>query len=224
MTGMPRRREWRRVKVCEIFTSIQGESTYTGLACTFVRLTGCNLRCVYCDTQYAFEGGIDMPLDDIVSHVKLVGVNLVEITGGEPLLQGNDTILLVRALLEEGFEVLVETNGSLGVGGVDRRAVLILDVKTPSSGMSGEINYANFDYLKPSDEVKFVICDRGDYDWAKDIVAKFRLMERAKVLFSPALGMLPPRQLAKWIVEDRLEVRLNVQIHKYIFGPDERGV
>ena len=218
------RREWRKMKVCEIFTSIQGESTYMGLPCTFVRLTGCNLRCVYCDTEYAFEEGIEMSIDDIVSHVKLVGVNLVEITGGEPLLQGNDTIALIRALLEEGLEVLVETNGSLGVGEVDRRAVLILDVKTPSSGMSGEINYANFDYLKPSDEIKFVICDRSDYDWSREIVAKFRLRDRAKVLFSPALGMLPPRQLAKWIVEDRLEVRLNVQIHKYIFGPDERGV
>jgi 7-carboxy-7-deazaguanine synthase len=212
------------VKVCEIFTSIQGESTYTGLPCTFVRLAGCNLRCVYCDTQYAFEKGIEMPLDDIVSHVELVGVNLVEITGGEPLLQGQNTLTLIRTLLGEGFEVLVETNGSLGVHEIDRRAVIILDVKTPGSCMSTEMDFSNFDSLKPSDEVKFVICDRGDYDWSKEIVAKYRLKEKAKVLISPALGMLPPRQLAKWIIEDRLEVRLNVQIHKYIFGPDERAV
>jgi 7-carboxy-7-deazaguanine synthase len=212
------------VKVCEIFTSIQGESTYTGLPCTFVRLAGCNLRCVYCDTQYAFEGGIEMPLDDIVGHVKLVGVNLVEITGGEPLLQGRDTLALIGTLLDEGFEVLVETNGSLGIHEIDRRAVIILDVKTPGSCMSNEMDFSNFDHLKVSDEVKFVICDKSDYDWARDIVAKFRLRDRAKVLFSPAIGMLPPRQLAKWIVEDRLEVRLNVQIHKYIFGPEERGV
>lgn len=212
------------MKVCEIFTSIQGESTYTGLPCTFVRLTGCNLRCAYCDTQYAFEGGIEMPLDDIISHIKLVGLSLVEITGGEPLLQGEGTLALIRMLLDEGFEVLVETNGSLCIKDVDRRAVLILDVKTPGSCMSSEMDFSNFYYLKPSDEVKFVICDRIDYDWARDIVAKFRLRDMAKVLFSPAIGMLPPRQLARWIVEDRLEVRLNVQIHKYIFGPDERGV
>jgi len=118
----------------------------------------------------------------------------------------------------------VETNGSLGVHEIDRRAVIILDVKTPGSCMGGKMDLSNFDSLKPSDEVKFVICDRGDYDWSKEIVAQFRLKDRAKVLFSPALGMLPPRQLAKWIVEDRLEVRLNVQIHKYIFGPDERAV
>ncbi len=212
------------MKVCEIFTSIQGESTYMGLPCTFVRLAGCNLRCVYCDTQYSYESGLEMSLDDIVSHVKLVGVNLVEITGGEPLLQGEDTISLIRMLLDEGFEVLVETNGSYGLKKVDRRAVIILDVKTPGSCMSGEMDFSNFDCLKPSDEVKFVLCDRNDYDWAKDIVAKFRLKDRAKILFSPALGMLSPRQLVRWIVEDRLEVRFNLQIHKYIFDPDERGV
>ncbi|MDA8105202.1 MAG: radical SAM protein [Nitrospiraceae bacterium] len=214
----------KRVKVCEIFTSIQGESTYVGLPCTFVRLAGCNLRCVYCDTQYSFESGIEMPLDDIVSHIKLVGVNLVEITGGEPLLQGSDTLALIRTLLDEGFEVLVETNGTLCVKDIDRRAVIILDVKTPGSLMSDKADLSNFDHLKPADEIKFVICDKNDYDWAKDMVARFGLREKAKLLFSPVLGMLPPRQLAKWIVEDRLEVRLNVQIHKYIFGPDERGV
>jgi 7-carboxy-7-deazaguanine synthase len=181
------------VKVCEIFTSIQGESTYMGLPCTFVRLAGCNLRCVYCDTQYSFESGIEMPLDDIVSHVKLVGVNLVEITGGEPLLQGSDTLALIRTLLDEGFEVLVETNGTLSVKDIDRRAVIILDVKTPGSWMGNKSDLSNFDFLKPTDEVKFVICDRSDYDWAKDTVVKLGLREKAKLLFSPAIGMLPPR-------------------------------
>ena len=212
------------MKVCEIFTSIQGESTYAGLACTFVRLAGCNLRCVYCDTQYSYEGGIEMSLEDIVNHVKLVGVNLVEITGGEPLLQEKDTHMLVTHLLDEGHEVLIETNGSLNIKEIDRRAVIILDVKTPGSCMSDKMDFSNFDSLRPSDEVKFVICDREDYEWAKNIISTFRLRDRAKLLFSPALGMLAPPQLARWIVEDRLEVRLNLQMHKYIFGPDEKGV
>ncbi len=212
------------MKVCEIFTSIQGESTYAGLPCTFVRLTGCNLRCTYCDTRYSYNGGIEMTGGDVIGRVRQAGVELVEITGGEPLLQREETLSLARDLLDVGYEVLIETNGSRSILGIDKRAVIILDVKTPGSGMSKDMDFSNFVLLKPSDEVKFVICDRNDYDWAKDVVVKFRLKNKAKLLFSPALGMLPPRQLADWIVEDRLAVRLNTQIHKYIFGPDERGV
>jgi 7-carboxy-7-deazaguanine synthase len=212
------------VKVCEIFTSIQGESTYAGLPCTFVRLTGCNLRCLYCDTQYSYSEGIEMAPGEVVSRVKAAGVKLVEITGGEPLLQKEETLMLVRALLDEGYEVLVETNGSLSIREIDTRAVIILDVKTPGSGTSDAIDFSNFDILKPSDEVKFVICDRADYEWSKDLIRRSGLKERAKILFSPALGLISPAELAGWIVQDRLGVRLNLQIHKYIFGPDERGV
>jgi 7-carboxy-7-deazaguanine synthase len=212
------------LKVCEIFTSIQGESTYAGLPCTFVRLAGCNLRCCYCDTQYSYGNGIEMIPGDIISRVRLAGVALVEITGGEPLLQKEETRLLTADLLEEGYQVLIETNGSCSIQGIDKRAVIILDVKTPGSGMSAAMDFSNFDRLKPSDEIKFVICDRTDYDWSKDVVAQYGLTDKAKVLFSPALGMIAPAHLAKWIVDDRLQVRLNVQIHKYIFGPDERGV
>ena len=212
------------MKVCEIFTSIQGESTYAGLPCTFVRLAGCNLRCIYCDTQYSYDGGSEMTIGEIISHVKGAGVKLVEITGGEPLVQKDDTLALTMELLDQGYEVLIETNGSISIQGIDKRAVIILDVKTPGSRMSEEMDFSNFDHLKPSDEIKFVICDRADYDWSRKMITKFRLTEKAKVLFSPALGMLHPRELAKWIVQDRLDVRFNLQIHKYIFGTDERGV
>jgi len=212
------------LKVCEIFTSIQGESTYAGLPCAFIRLAECNLRCLYCDTQYSYDNGIEMTVGDVIGRVKQAGVKLVEITGGEPLLQKEEILLLTGDLLDEGYEVLIETNGSRCIQGIDERAVIILDVKTPGSLMSEEMDLSNFDHLKSSDEVKFVICDRADYDWSKKIITKFRLTEKAKVLFSPALGMIQPSQLAGWIVEDRLAVRLNMQIHKYIFGPDERGV
>lgn len=212
------------MKVCEIFTSIQGESTYAGLPCTFVRLAGCNLRCLYCDTRYSYYNGIEMTVGDIIGRVKQAGVKLVEITGGEPLLQKEEILLLTGDLLDGGYEVLIETNGSRSIQGIDKRAVIILDVKTPGSRMSEEMDFSNFDHLKPSDEVKFVICGRADYDWSKKMITKFRLTEKAKVLFSPALGTIQPSQLAGWIVDDRLAVRLNTQIHKYIFGPDERGV
>lgn len=212
------------MKVCELFTSIQGESTYSGLPCVFVRLAGCNLRCSYCDTRYAYDGGFDMTVAEIVDKVKETGVPLVEVTGGEPLLQGDDTALLIRSLLEEGYKVLVETNGSRSVRDIDRRAVIVMDVKTPGSGMSGEMDFSNFRHIRPRDEIKFVICDRGDYDWSKSLISKHKLGGRCNLLFSPAFGKLPPRQLAEWVLHDGLDVRLNVQVQKYIFGPEERGV
>ena len=211
------------MKVCEIFTSLQGESSYAGLPCTFIRLSGCNLRCVYCDTQYSYEEGSEMPIDEIRGRVRSAGVDLVEITGGEPLLQ-KDTPLLVRGLLDEGRTVLIETNGSVSIEDIDRRAVVILDVKTPGSGMGGKTDLANFDLIKPTDEIKFVICGREDYEWAKEILSRYGLTEKARILFSAAIGMLAPSDLARWIIDDRLDVRLNVQIHKFIFGPDERMV
>jgi len=212
------------MKICEIFTSIQGESTFAGLPCTFVRLSGCNLRCVYCDTKYSYDEGIEMEISDIVQRVDSAGVRLVEITGGEPMLQGEETIALIRELLDKGYEVLVETNGSMNISGLDKRATIILDMKTPCSAMSDKMDLANLEIIKNSDEVKFVICSRADYEWSKEIILQYGLEKRCKVLFSPGFGMLQPRDLAAWIIEDRLQVRLNIQIHKYIFDPGERGV
>lgn len=212
------------MKVCEIFTSIQGESTFAGLPCTFVRLSGCNLRCAYCDTKYSYDEGVELEIEDIVRQVASAGLRLVEITGGEPMLQGEETISLIKALLDRGYEVLVETNGSMKIRDLDKRATIILDIKTPGSGMSDKMDFSNLEIIKNSDEAKFVICSREDYEWSKEIISQYRLEERCKVLFSPGFGMLQPRDLAAWIIEDRLRVRLNIQIHKYIFDPGERMV
>ncbi len=211
------------MKVCEIFTSIQGESSYAGLLCTFVRLSGCNLRCSYCDTAYAYDEGVDYAFDELVREVRMHGTPLVEITGGEPLLQ-EETPLLITRLLDEGFRVLVETNGSVSIGGIDPRATVIMDMKLPSSGMHDRMDVGNLALLKAGDEVKFVIADRADYERARDMVHDNRLTEKCTVLFSPSFGVLEPSVLAGWIVEDRIMVRFNLQIHKYIFGPGQRGV
>ncbi|NJD57374.1 MAG: radical SAM protein [Nitrospirae bacterium] len=212
------------MKVCEIFTSIQGESTYAGIPCVFVRLSGCNLRCTYCDTRYSYEEGEKLAVDDVMKRVEQAGRRLVEITGGEPLLQKDDTDQLSRMLLDAGYAVLIETNGTFPIGAIDRRVTVIIDVKTPGSGMSERIDVTNFEHLKTTDEVKFVICDRNDYLWAKNIIEKRGLSGRCTVLFSPAFGLLEPRKLAEWILEDRINVRFNLQLHKYIFRPDERMV
>ena len=212
------------MKICEIFTSIQGESTFAGLPCTFVRLSGCNLRCAYCDTKYSYDEGIEMEIGDIVQRVDSAGVRLVEITGGEPMLQGEKTISLIKVLLDKGYEVLVETNGSMNISELDKRATIILDMKTPCSAMSDKMDLTNLEIIKNSDKVKFVICSRDDYEWSKKIISQYGLEDRCKVLFSPGFRMLQPRELAAWIIEDRLQVRLNIQIHKYIFDPGERGV
>lgn len=211
------------MKVCEIFTSIQGESSYAGLPCTFVRLAGCNLRCTYCDTRYSHEGGHDMSMNEIIGEVVSAGIDLIEITGGEPLLQ-KETPALITDLLDKGYQVLLETNGSLNINGIDDRAIRIVDVKTPGSGMSSENDFTNYDLIRPSDEIKFVICGREDYDWSKDFIERHVLKGKSKILFSSVFGLVPASVLARWIVEDRLDVRLNIQAHKYIFGPDERKV
>lgn len=211
------------MKICEIFTGIQGESSYAGLPCTFIRLTGCNLRCSYCDTAYAYEEGAELTEGDVVNEVTQRGISLVEITGGEPLFQ-EGTIHLIERLINEGFKTLVETNGSLSIKGIDSRAVIILDIKTPGSAMCGNMDFSNFDYLKPVDEVKFVISDRTDYEWGRDITQRYNLPAKCNVLFSPAFGTLEPESLAKWMLEDRLDARLNLQIHKYIYGSYRRGV
>ena len=211
------------MKVCEIFASIQGESTYAGVPCTFVRLTGCNLRCGYCDTQYAYDEGNDMSEEDILREVSRFGLRTVEITGGEPLLQGS-VHRLVKRLLDDGYRVLIETNGSREINEIDRRAVIILDIKTPGSGMADEMNLANLAFLKPTDELKFVISSGADYEWSKEFIRSHGLAGKCSILFSPVRGVLDAQDLSRWIIEDRLEVRLNVQLHKYLFGPDRRGV
>jgi 7-carboxy-7-deazaguanine synthase len=215
--------EERVLKVCEIFTSIQGESSYAGRPCTFVRLMGCNLRCSYCDTTFAYDEGIELSEEDILRKIGRTGIGLVEITGGEPLVQ-REVYPFMKRLIEEGYEVLIETNGSLSIKEIDRRAVVILDIKTPGSGMSERMDYSNLDEIKKDDEVKFVITDRDDYEWTKDIIERFSLTNKSGLLLSPAFGILAPEDLARWMIEDRLRARLNIQLQKYIFGPEKRRV
>lgn len=213
------------LRVNEIFCSIQGESSYAGRPCVFVRLTGCNLRCSYCDTQYAYEGGEDMEIDQIVARVSSHQCPLVEVTGGEPLIQ-EETPALIRCLLEEGYEVLLETNGSHDIGQVDDRCVKIVDFKCPSSGQTSGSDLKNLDRLTDHDEVKFVIADREDYEYAKRILnlTNPNICKKNLVHFSPVFGSMDPKTLAAWILEDRLEVRLHLQLHKMIWTPDQRGV
>ena len=212
------------IRVCEIFTSIQGESTHAGLPCTFIRLTGCNLRCLYCDTTYAYEDGEDYTIDSLVDEAVRAGAAMVEVTGGEPLEQ-EETPALLKALLDNGFfkNVLLETNGSRDISVLDARAIVIMDIKTPGSGEAGSFDLHNIDMLKPSDEVKFVLTDREDYEWARSFLQKHDTLIEKEVLLSPAFGALEPEELSGWILEDGLSVRLGLQIHKYIFGPDRRG-
>jgi 7-carboxy-7-deazaguanine synthase len=211
------------MKICEIYAGIQGESTYAGLPCVFVRMSGCNLRCLYCDTTCSHEEGVLMTQDEVINDVCRHGLELVEITGGEPLLQ-DDVKTLMVSLLDLGYKVLIETNGTVDIGGIDSRAVVIMDVKTPGSGAPESVRKENFDVLKNSDELKFVLTDRSDYDWAVEIIAKYGLAEKCAILFSPVFGRLCPEELAGWIIYDRLKVRVNLQLHKYVYGPDRRGV
>jgi 7-carboxy-7-deazaguanine synthase len=211
------------LKVNEIFLSIQGESSWAGLACAFVRLTGCPLRCRWCDTAYAYEQGRETPLAEVVARVQALGSGLVEVTGGEPLAQAA-TPALVRALLEAGRTVLVETSGALDIGALDRRARVIMDVKCPSSGMGGRMHWPNLGKLRPHDEVKFVLADRADYEYARAVVTERGLAGRAGLLLSPVMGMIEPRQVVEWMLADRLPARFQLQMHKYIWPPEARGV
>lgn len=211
------------MKICEIFTSIQGESSYAGMPCSFVRLSGCNLRCTYCDTQYAFEGGYESSIENILKKVRSAGLDVVEITGGEPLLQ-REVYPLMKELLDGGYKVLIETNGSLSIKGVDKRAVIILDIKTPGSGMSDKTDFSNLHEITGQGEVKFVITDRSDYEWSKNIIERFNLINKCGLLMSPAFGFVRPETLARWMIDDRINARLNLQLHKYIFDSEKRGV
>ena len=208
----------------EIFHSIQGESTHAGMPCVFVRLTACDLRCSWCDTPYAFTEGRKMAVDDVVAHVMAVGCPLVEITGGEPLLQA-DVYPLMESLLARGLTVMLETGGHISVERVPPSVIKVIDVKCPGSGEEAGNCWENMQRLGAQDEVKFVIADRHDYEYARDIVRRENLAARVNaVLFSPVHGELDPKQLAEWVIADRLDVRVQLQVHKYIWSPETRGV
>lgn len=211
------------MKINEIFKSIQGESSYAGLPCVFIRTTFCNLRCRWCDTTYAFHEGEERSIESILQEVRRFGCRLVELTGGEPLLQ-KEIYLLLERLLDEGYLVLIETSGSVPIDPVDPRAVVIMDIKCPGSGMSHANRWENLERLRDRDEVKFVIADRDDFDWAKEIVARYPSLRGKAVLFSPVFGRLDPQQLADWILQENLPVRFQLQLHKYIWDPQMRGV
>jgi len=211
------------LSVNEIFHSIQGESTRVGEPCVFVRLAGCNLRCVWCDTAYAFDEGRPMDVDEVVERVAAHGCRLVEVTGGEPLLQA-DAIPLMERLLERGHEVLLETGGSLPIGEVPRGVRRIIDVKCPGSGEAGKNRWENLDGLRDGDELKFVLAGRDDYDWAAEQIGARGLAGRCPLLFSVVHGDLDPAELAGWVLEDRLPVRVQLQLHKILWPGVERGV
>jgi len=211
------------LKVNEIFYSIQGEGNAAGLPCVFVRLTYCNLRCTYCDTEYAFYDGEEKTLDEIIDEVKKYKCKLVEITGGEPLVQ-EESLELMRRLCDAGFNVMLETGGSLSIKNVDTRVKMIMDFKCPSSGMEKKNFYENVNYLKKADEVKFVIGNREDYDWAKEIISGYNLISKCEILFSVVFGVVEPVKLVEWILEDKLDVRFQLQMHKYIWHPQTKGV
>jgi len=210
------------MELSEIFYSLQGESSYAGLPCVFVRLAGCNLRCTYCDTKYAYESELTLSVQEIIKEIeKYHPVKLVEITGGEPLLQG-EAIELMQLLIKNKYKVLLETNNSISLENVPRQVIKIVDFKTPSSGMSEKMLWDNNQYLNEKDELKFVIADREDFDWSLMILKKYDLL-KFRILFSPVFGKLDQTELAEWILKTKLPIRLNVQMHKLLWG-DKRGV
>lgn len=210
------------LQICEIFKSIQGESSRAGFVCSFIRLSSCNLRCRYCDTAYAWDNGTGQSIESILSEVKTHHTTLVEITGGEPLLQP-ETNGLCQRFIDAGYTVLVETNGTIDISLAPAPVIRIVDIKGPSSGHAGTFLDKNYGLLRPGDECKFVISDREDFEWSVDIVRKRKLHAIAQVIFSPNMKLLEPQQLAEWIVEENAPVRLGIQLHKIIWG-DKRGV
>jgi len=213
------------LRVTEIFRSIQGESTHAGRPCTFVRLAGCPMRCVWCDSEYTFIGGDHMSLGAVVDQVRAFAVNLVEVTGGEPLAQ-KEAFALIARLCDEGFEVLIETGGYVSTAGLDPRAKVILDIKCPASGEEARQDWSNLERLRADrDEVKFVVAEEGDWLYARRVIEEYDLQARAyAVLISPAWGQIDLEQLASWIAASGLKVRMQLQLHKYIWGPDVKGV
>jgi 7-carboxy-7-deazaguanine synthase len=213
----------QRLRINEIFHSVQGEGTRAGVRCVFVRLTGCHLRCSWCDTEYAFYEGGWMTLDEIMAQVATYNCDTVEVTGGEPLLQPAVFELMAR-LADRYSTVMVETSGAVSIADVDPRVIRIVDLKCPDSGEADKNCWDNIALLKATDEVKFVIASRRDYDWAVDVVTKHGLAARCPVLFSPVHGSLHPRELTEWLLADGLDVRLSLQVHKYVWDPETRGV
>lgn len=213
------------LRVTEIFRSIQGESTHAGKPCTFVRLAGCPMRCTWCDSEYTFTGGDRVSIDGVLTQVRDFGCRLVEVTGGEPLAQPEAFELITR-LCDEGYEVLIETGGYVSISGLDQRARVILDIKCPASGEAERNHWPNLELLRPDfDEAKFVIADRSDWNFAIEIVKKYDLQKRTKaVLISPAWGQIDLASLANWIAESGMNLRMQLQLHKYIWGPDVHGV
>ena len=211
------------LKINEIYYSVQGESTHAGRPCIFIRLTYCNLRCSYCDTEYAFYDGKDMEITDIMSEIKRWDCNLVEVTGGEPLFQ-DECIDLLNELVNSNYEVMLETGGSLSISDVPKKVVKIVDFKCPSSGMVKKNLWFIVDDLQAHDEVKFVIGNREDFDWAKDRITEYSMDKICTLLFSPTFGEINPQQIVEWILAENLPVRMQLQMHKMIWSPEEKGV
>ena len=212
-----------KLKVNEIYYSIQGESSYTGKPCIFIRLTYCNLRCSYCDSEYTFYEGFDMSINEILKDIKKYSCKLVEVTGGEPLFQ-KECISLLNELIKSGYKVLLETSGSLSIKNVPKKVINIIDFKCPSSKMMKKNLWENINYLKKKDEVKFVIEDANDYKWAKEKITQYKLLEKCNILMSPSYNQIKPEQITKWILNDNLDIRFQIQLHKEIWGNVERGV
>ncbi len=205
------------LRITEIFYSLQGETRTVGLPTVFVRLTGCPLRCQYCDTAYAFHGGTKYSLESVLNEVKQYPTRYVTVTGGEPLAQ-KSCFSLLRCLCDEGYQVSLETSGALSLADVDVRVVKVMDIKTPGSGEVNKNDWQNISYLLPHDQVKFVVCDRADYEWSKSIIKQYQLSNRCEVLFSPSYQQVNAGELADWILHDQLSVRLQIQLHKYLWG------
>ncbi|MBU0951977.1 MAG: radical SAM protein [Elusimicrobia bacterium] len=211
------------LKINEIYKSIQGESRFAGYPCIFIRLAGCNLRCSYCDTKYAYNKGREMSISGIMDKIRHFKTKLIQITGGEPLLQ-KETPQLVRKLLSKGYKVLIGTNGSWDISKVDKRAIKLMDIKCPGSRQSGKMLRGNFRHLNKNDEIKFVICNRKDYTFAKDIIKKHNLAKNTLVVLSPAFQKITPKIISEWILKDGINLKLGLQVHKLIWGPTARGV
>ena len=211
------------LKINEIYASIQGESSHTGLPCIFIRLTGCNLRCTWCDTAYAFHKGDDLTVEETIQKVETFSLPLVEITGGEPLMQ-EEVYPLMDKLLETGYRVMLETGGALPIDKVPEKVIKILDMKCPGSGEDKKNHLKNLKFLAPHDEVKFVLLDRADYEWSRDLLKKLDLPSSIQILFSPVFDKLDLKDLSEWILEDRLPVRLQTQLHKVIWNKNATGV
>ena len=212
-----------KLKVNEIYYSIQGESSYTGLPCIFIRLTYCNLRCTYCDSEYTFHDGNNMSINDILETIKQYSCKLIEVTGGEPLVQ-KECITLLKKLVDLDYEVLLETSGSLTIKDVPKQVINIIDFKCPSSGMKKKNHWDNINYLKPNDEVKFIIEDREDYEWAKIKIRQYNLNKKSKILMSPSYNKIEEKEIVEWILKDNLNVKFQIQLHKIIWKDTDRGV